>query len=305
MNETIEKQLAGNPKDEYCPDPNCSGQLAVIRGRVMVPSKTMLGTVVAEDSPRARRQVYVGCGKCDTPVALDHPRQVKLDAEWDAAEKAEKAEHAQRMAFSLERQQERQFKLKQLTDDFAATGCEISALSGGTDGSRYVVDVRLSFPLSKLEELRELAKKTAVQTFQSSQQGKRLADVKKQLADAKSEQAGKLAALGQAEQDYRAALSRGTGADKVESKLATLKASAAALETRIKLLEESIIPQAQRAAVESFNLTDRDHKHALRQNLIERDRELSIAWRKAAAPGLVDLLAGRMSIERIDRPDLF
>jgi hypothetical protein len=79
-----------------CIVPGCSGKLAVFRGVVALPAAAGSANRL-EDSDRCKRQSYVACERCRTPVPVTHPRQVALDQEWQALEAKEKAE-AERLA---------------------------------------------------------------------------------------------------------------------------------------------------------------------------------------------------------------
>ena len=80
------RRMARNP--EACLA--CGGQLAVITGECRIAGPN--GTSVIEDSPRARRKNWLGCGACNSPAPLDHPRQLRMDAEWDEREARDAAE---------------------------------------------------------------------------------------------------------------------------------------------------------------------------------------------------------------------
>jgi hypothetical protein len=89
--------MAAAPPDR-CLRPGCSGKLAPRKGILKVPG--MGGVLVVEDSARCKRQVYVACQKCGTPVPVDHPRQKEVDSQCEAAELKERqeAERASRQA---------------------------------------------------------------------------------------------------------------------------------------------------------------------------------------------------------------
>jgi hypothetical protein len=95
----MDKPLQGARGDGDCPV--CGSQLAVYRGVPLVldPKRPGAGPVPETGTARAARQSYWGCGsgKCGLPVPVNHPRQVKLDADWEVVEKKE-AEEAARAA---------------------------------------------------------------------------------------------------------------------------------------------------------------------------------------------------------------
>jgi hypothetical protein len=73
-----------------CIKPHCSGRLDVFRGLVLTEGGN--GTKVPEVSERNRRQSYVACEVCRTPVPVNHPRQQELDRAWQEREQADKLE---------------------------------------------------------------------------------------------------------------------------------------------------------------------------------------------------------------------
>jgi hypothetical protein len=91
---------------EYCE--GCGGQLAHITGTLTSSSqpgalvqRNSLGMPSEKDlekdengnvTDRARRGVYLGCGRCGRPVDLDHPIQRKLDKQWKELDAKEKKE---------------------------------------------------------------------------------------------------------------------------------------------------------------------------------------------------------------------
>ena len=58
----------------------CGGQLAALSGPVMIddPTKPPGAKKIVEASPRGRRERYIGCGSCHTPVPLNHSRQIAV-----------------------------------------------------------------------------------------------------------------------------------------------------------------------------------------------------------------------------------
>jgi hypothetical protein len=75
--------LKAGTDEKSCP--TCGGQLAIIRGPIF------LSAGKREDSPRDKRQCFVGCPRCDDkPVDVAHPWQIRLDKAWDELEAKEK-----------------------------------------------------------------------------------------------------------------------------------------------------------------------------------------------------------------------
>jgi hypothetical protein len=93
----IALEWAKHAPPNKCIRPGCGGSLAVFQGIIYVDAGGVGGARRVEDSDRCRRKSYFGCSRCRLPVPLDHPMQVKLDADWRALEAKEKAE-AERLA---------------------------------------------------------------------------------------------------------------------------------------------------------------------------------------------------------------
>jgi hypothetical protein len=86
------RRQTADPKDpDRCG--HCGGALAVFRGPLLVEDPAHPGALARrEGTPRDRRESWVGCGGCQTPVPPDHPRQVALDRDWESLETKEAAE---------------------------------------------------------------------------------------------------------------------------------------------------------------------------------------------------------------------
>jgi hypothetical protein len=82
--------LMANAPADRCIRKGCSGKLGVHRGVVSIHAAN--GVLKLEDSDRCRRQSYVACEDCNMVVPVNHPMQVKLDADWRAVEAKDKSE---------------------------------------------------------------------------------------------------------------------------------------------------------------------------------------------------------------------
>jgi hypothetical protein len=87
--------LAAEAPPDRCIRRGCGGKLGVRGGIVKVDGGN--GVAILEDSYRCRRQSYIACQRCGTTVPVNHPMQVKLDADWQAQDAKDKAE-AERLA---------------------------------------------------------------------------------------------------------------------------------------------------------------------------------------------------------------
>src|SRR5262249_52612787 len=76
--------LAAQAPGNRCIMPGCSGRLGVYKGVIKVADAG--GLAKLEDSYRCKKQSYVACELCRTPVPATHPRQLELDQQWQALE---------------------------------------------------------------------------------------------------------------------------------------------------------------------------------------------------------------------------
>ncbi len=299
--ETTLATFKGGPSLDACDE--CGGQLAVIRGPVMVFPKEAGRAPYREGSPRDLRQSFVGCGTCGVPVPLDHPRQVALDRQWAEHEEAERTQAKQRDQAKKAVEQQQAAESQRRTAAAAKVGgAELREIDAGfLDAKTYGVRLTVAFPAATAKDVEDLMNGKLANAwlaeFRQREEYKQAARLFQQLNDAEAEAKAAREALKAAEDAYQQALAKWEKTDKLSAKLDAARQRVASAAHRNRLIQQPATDAGQTARRLYGEFVQRKKAEALAALKAEFERAAN-EWLAQAAgklPALVALSQGIIS----------